>query len=500
MELARREFVKGGLAALGFLALPGTPMFAAPAGWKPKKKPNLVLGVMSDSHLRVGYDAVTPGRAFPLKYIHNAFKLFKSRSIDAFVHCGDAAHRGCVREWEFHKELLDDVFGKRGGPARIVIVGNHELFEHAKVWWPNNWQDRMIGADLPKFYERVWGVPFEPVFHREVKGYYFFGRHWGTAEAPQAAFVNKMAGELSLKGTKPFFILSHVRNHFACNAQLKAFPNAIAFFGHWHQSNADWKSIYYDSFGSFFPNIQVGACRAEDGGNDLDHDGSATIRVKAAGAEQLVHNNKLPSRQAMIVNVYDDMVVFERHEVGEGGKLGPDWVLPLGWGTGNGERGTGKHPFSREGLLKSIGSPEFGKKAKLVVEKGSQATKATKGTKDGDSVASVPSLKIKIPMADGNPNSRVYAYNVVVVGETGGPTAVSAAAGAEPGPPRSFKNVFFSGVNSGIGHEPNNGITEVEIPVSELPAGKKLTIAVRPVSSLGTKGKAIGTTWRIETG
>ena len=42
----------------------------------------------------------------------------------------------------------------------------------------------------------------------------------------------------------------------------------------------------------------------------------------------------------MVVNVYDDMVVFERYEVGEGGKLGPDWVLPLGWGTGNGERGS----------------------------------------------------------------------------------------------------------------------------------------------------------------
>ena len=33
-----------------------------------------------------------------------------------------------------------------------------------------------------------------------------------------------------------------------------------------------------------------------------------------------------------------------------------------------------------------------------------------------------------------------------------------------------------------------------------LSAGRKLTIAVRPVSSLGTKGKAIATTWRRETG
>ena len=499
MDMKRREFVKGGLAALGFLALPGTPMFAAPAGWKKERRPNLVLGVMSDSHLRVGYDAVTPGRAFPLKYVHNAFKLFKSRSIDAFVHCGDAAHRGCVREWEFHKELLDDVFGKRGGPERIVIVGNHELFEHAKVWWPNNWRERMIGADLPKNYERVWGVPFEPVFHREVKGYHFFGRHWGTSEAPQAEFINKMAGELSLKGTNPFFILSHARNHFATNVQLRAFPNAIAFFGHWHQSNADWKSIYYDSFGRFFPNIQIGACRAEDGGNDLDHDEGAStgLRAKADKGEEKIHNAGFPSRQAMIVNVYDDMVVFERHEVGEGGKLGPDWVLPieeLKVESSKLKVEKKPHPFSREELLKVIGEPEFGKKAKLEVcldridkidriENREKASHVKNPVNHVNPVKREPALRVKIPMADGNPQSRVYAYNVVVMGD-------DAKA-------RLFKNVFFSGVNCGIGHEPDKGVTTVEIPVAELPAGKKLTIAVRPVSSLGTKGKTIGTTFRV---
>lgn len=455
MNLTRREFARGGLAALGFLALPGG-LFAAHAGWKPSKKPNLVLGVMSDSHLRVGYDAVTPGRAFPLDYIRNAFKLFKAKGIDAFVHCGDAAHRGCVREWEFHKEVFEEVFGKKDAPQKIIVVGNHELFEYAKVWWPDDWQERQINFNLAKNYERVWGVPYAGIQHWEVKGYHFFGRHWETDEMKLAEFINDKAGGLSLAGTKPFFILSHARNHFKCNHALRAFPNAIAFFGHWHQSNADWKSIYYDSFGGFFPNIEIGACRAEDGGNDLDHDGSDTIRVKAAGDGQRVHNNKLPSRQAMIVNVFDDMVVFERHEVGEGGKLGPDWVLPLGVGK--------PHPFSREELAKACGAPQFDKMAKL------EAAKKAKG------------LVVKIPMADGNPDSRVYAYNVVVVGDD--PKA------------RLFKSVFFEGANLGVGHEPNKGVTEVEIPISELPAGKKLTVAVRPVSSLGTKGKALGTTWK----
>ena len=266
------------------------------------------------------------------------------------------------------------------------------------------------------------------------------------------------AGECSLKGEKPFFILSHARNHFACNHALRAFPNAIAFFGHWHQSNADWKSIYYDSFGGFFPNIEIGACRAEDGGNDLEHDEeeAKALRPKAETGGERTHNQGFPSRQAMIVNVYDDMVVFERHEVGEGGRLGPDWVMPLG--------AFAPHPFSRAELAKVIGAPGFPPKAKLEIQKVSG------------------NLRIKIPMADGNAQSRVYAYNVVVVGDD--PKA------------RYFKSVYFSGVNSAVGHEPDKGVTTVDIPGAELPAGKKLTIAVRPVSSLGTKGKAIGTTWK----
>ena len=195
---------------------------------------------------------------------------------------------------------------------------------------------------------------------------------------------------------------------------------------------------------------------------------------------------KNPSRQAMIVNVYDDMVMFERHEVGEGGKLGPDWVLPLGEFK--------PHPFSRDELKKVVGKPQFGKKAKLEVsldrinkiDKIENRGRGLRGNNPDNPVNPVkkePALRIKIPMADRNPDSRVYAYNIVVVGDD--PKV------------KFFKSEFFSGVNFAIGHEPNNGITEVEIPMSELPAGKKLTIAVRPVSSLGTKGKTIGTAIRV---
>jgi hypothetical protein len=181
----------------------------------------------------------------------------------------------------------------------------------------------------------------------------------------------------------------------------------------------------------------------------------------------------------------------------------------LNWGTGNGERGTGKHPFSKDELKKVIGEPQFRKGAKLEVAgignnndniknnfvKGARANPPAQSDK-AEAVASAEkevvvsscsgcfqSIRIKIPLADGNPDSRVYAYEVVVIGEAGSQ--------------KLFKAVYAAGVNTGIGHETNGGVTTLEIAKGELPPGKTLTVAVRPLTSLGTSGRAITTEFRI---
>ena len=494
MDMTRREFVKDSLTALGFLALPGTPLFAAPGGWKPKKKPNLVLGILSDTHLMVEWDGVSLYRSMTLDYIRNAFRLFKARGIDAFLHLGDASHRGGVREWEFHTEVFDSVFGRRNAPPKIFVVGNHELYgddgHHIRGVYPDPkvWKERAICADIARHYQAVWGEPYSEFFHREVKGYHFFCRHWVDDHVEQKAlhedafadYILSKAGDCSLRGTKPFFILSHRRHHGNFCKALREFPNAIGFVGHWHHSNADWKSIYYEwgTSGGYFPNVALGSCRY-DGGCGIAPPGDIILPEDPVS----FRSTDLPSRQAMIVNVYDDMVVFERHEVAQGGKLGADWVLPLG---GLKPR-PAPHPFSRAELKKVIGTPQFGKKAKLSVVRTSTvlpdpSDPEKRPPKPDSNAPKTACVRVKIPMADGNPNCRVFAYNVVVVGDD--PKA------------RYFKSEYFSGVNLGIGHEPNGGVTTVDIPVAELPAGKTLTVAVRPVSSLGTKGKAIATKFK----
>ena len=188
------------------------------------------------------------------------------------------------------------------------------------------------------------------------------------------------------------------------------------------------------------------------------------------------------------MRVYDDMLVIERHEFDKGvASLGADWVMPLNWGMGNGEWGTAKHPFSKNELKKVIGEPKFPAKAKLVVKVG-MASVATEDTKNADvnkksQTKKVSAVKVSIPLADGNPDSRVYAYEVEVTGDEG--------------TPKLRKAVYAVGCNMGIGHEPNGGVTTLEIPKSELPTGKTLTVAVRPLTSLGTAGKAIATEFKV---
>jgi hypothetical protein len=194
------------------------------------------------------------------------------------------------------------------------------------------------------------------------------------------------------------------------------------------------------------------------------------------------------------VRVYDDMLTIERREFGDGGSLGPDWVLPLGK--------YAPHPFSRDELKKVVGEPQFRKGAKLEVENVANVEmlpiananvanrKLGIGTGSGNNstmatlnLSATPRLLVRIPLADGNPDSRVYAYEIVVVGDEG--------------TPKLYKAVYAAGVNKGIGHEPNGGMTTLDIPKSELPPGKTLTFAVRPLTSLGTSGQPIETKFKM---
>ena len=47
------------------------------------------------------------------------------------------------------------------------------------------------GNGIGATWERIWGEKYEPVWHKEVKGYHFFGRHWGVDEEEFAKMLEE---------------------------------------------------------------------------------------------------------------------------------------------------------------------------------------------------------------------------------------------------------------------------------------------------------------------
>ena len=464
MNVSRRDFLFGAAA----FALGGWRLFAAPPGWRRARKPNLVFGVVSDTHLRTANKGNGIGANWPDKYFAAALEYFKRRGVDAVVHCGDMAHRGQVEEMQFHADAWRKVFPmERGADGRTVVrlfvTGNHDVegFKYTKfieqlIKDPVEREKHLLVIDMAAHWERIWGEPYEEAWHKVVNGYHFFGQHYPTEGfdvQKTASTVNACRGDKTLgDGARPVFLLTHRRPHLSSmDKAVRPLANTFGFHGHWHKTATDWNVIGLEK-GRAFPRVQCPACHSSRG--------EAFPMMCKCGSGVSIHGGNWKawrSRQGFVVRMYDDMLVIERHEFDNGvASVGPDWVMPLGK--------RDPHPFSKDELKKVIGEPQFSKSGKLRVESVKLASAAE-------------AVRISIPLADGNPDSRVYAYEVVVIGDEGAP--------------KLHKAVYAAGCNMGIGHEPNGGVTTLEIPKSELPPGKTLTFAVRPLTSLGTAGKPI---------
>ena len=537
-DMTRRDFIGKTLAALGFTALPGGFLFAAPSGWKHGGAPNLVFGVVSDTHLRTSVKGNGLGANWPDKYFVAALSHFKSCKVDAVVHCGDMAHRGQTRELEFHAEAWRCVFKTGPEPIKLFVTGNHDV-DGAKYgdFVKNRYPDEVerakhiLATDMAANWERIWGDKYEPVWHKEVKGYHFFGQNYAVPDDEAIAFLKKCGGDFALdRGDRPFFFMRHCRPSAGVRKQgLMPLRNAIAFFGHNHWSVANWNMAYL--YYGRLPLIECASCEPR-GCRALVGDEWIT-KAKIEGRE-----GAGAGRQGYVVCLYDDMMVIKRHDFTYGeSSLGSDWVMPFQkLKGGNVEKLKGEtsqaHPFSKEELKKVIGEPQFRKGAKLEVVKCCQCENVAKsnvanvqsacaeatadkleiGTGNGNNStmatlkdSASPRLRVRIPLADGNPDSRVYAYEVVVVGEAvDDPIAPQTDGTGGMGscrPTKLLKAVYAAGCNMGIGHEPNKGVTTLEIPYSELPVPHSsfpvphsLTIAARPLTSLGTSGRSIATT------
>lgn len=469
-DMTRNEFLRGALASFG--AVGAGRLFAMPPGWKPQGKAAFTFGVVADTHLRTSpRDGSVIDKDWTGTYFESALRHFKSRNVDAVVHCGDFAHLGQVVEMEAHAAIWRKVFpGNRSADgrevAKLFVTGNHEFCSHVgggngmfvRRLYPEkkDWDEAVLQIDTAQKWKRIWGEEYSETWHREVCGFHFFGWQFRADLNKTAALLEECIERHGLDGSaKPIFFIGHVpqgRPRAIVEVlERHGCRNAITFYGHNHYSAANMNTFVNASDTFTFINAP---CCAPWYGAVLLHDERISAAGKIEGREQA---QTPPARQGLVVNLYGGMMVVERHDLGNGGRLGPDLALPF--------EKREEHPWSWKTLKKTVGAPQFRKGAKLSVE---------------SSVSS--QLRVSIPLADGNPDSRVYAYEVVVVGDEGAT--------------KLHKAVYAAGCNMGIGHEPNNGVTTLEIPNSELPPGKTLAIAARPLTSFGTSGKPIATTFK----
>ena len=134
-------------------------------------------------------------------------------------------------------------------------------------------------------------------------------------------------------------------------------------------------------------------------------------------------------------------------------------------------------------MKKRIGVPQFRAGAKLSVKLEKRVGVGGRCDSNLELELKTPTdLHISIPLANGNPKCRVYAYEVEIR------PADSALATYSPS---VMKAVYAAGVNLGMGHEPNKGVTTLEIGRSELPKGERFVVSVTPLTSVGTRGRPI---------
>ena len=475
--MKRIDFLKGAFASLGCGALGCAFGLPDPDDLCKSRKPNLVLGVIADTHLRTLKSRPPPKPWWPDTFLRTALAYFRSANVDAVVHCGDMANYGEVEAMQMHANVWNEIFPNNRAPdghvvEKLFVTGNHDAEgENANKHVRELYSDpairarEVLSADMAGNWERIWGEPYEETWHKVVKGYDFFGAHWKVDRMRMMRLVKKtLSGKAVAAGfAKPFFMLTHSRLLPPERNAIAAYKDrALAFFGHNHESSTNWNTIYYEP--NTFPRIQVPPCISPDW--DLKFRGEANVtQFPLLGKEKAGR-----CRQGFLVEVYDEKIVIKRREFAEGGSLGPDWIVPIGH--------CNPHPFEKEEVKKVIGEPQFRANVKLVVKLEERVGVGERNNSALELELKTPTvLRVLIPPADGNPDSRVYAYEVSVVGDDESKKLVKAT--------------YAAGCNMGIGHETDGGVTTLLISADELPPGDELTVAVRPLSSLGTAGAPI---------
>jgi len=340
---SRRDFLSGGLAAGSAAALP-MRLWAA-------TEPDLRFGVLSDIHIRTGFDASKNETEFGTEVLVRTLRYFASQHVDAVMICGDMADLGSLDELKHVAAAWKLVFPNDRGPdgrkvEKLFIYGNHDMdgFTYGLSGTRAEQEVRFrasIASDPAAAWEACFHEPFEPVYHKQVRGYSFVGSHWDhwkiRAGFNREAFVDRLIG--AADPHRPFFYFQHPHPKGTCFGKgawgcdeggmtkvLAKHPNAVAFSGHSHFSMTDELAVWQDAFTSIgvgsLSNLSARHYR-ENTTPWSGYDMARQMNTKDLDA------SVADARHGLLVSVYGNRMVVERREFLSGHVLDEDWTLEV---------------------------------------------------------------------------------------------------------------------------------------------------------------------------
>lgn len=483
MNFTRRHFI--GTATAAALA-PAWRLDAATA-------PNLRVGIVSDAHIT----RVSRG-----EWLDKALRYFDAQKVDAVAMTGDLALSGTVKEISATAEIWWKIFPNDrrsdGTPlTRLIVTGNHDV-----VTFPcyNVKTREQLAAE--GFYcrrEEAWRELFhedyKPIAVKTVKGYDFVLRHWPLKGDP-CPLAETLAALPSAAAKRPFFYLQHAPLDSTVNASwllrgawwdhgqdrsrelrktLDAHPNAVVLSGHSHFPLTEEESIWQGAFtavncgclrGNLFtaPGRENGTCEAKR---------SPRFEMRCFDERDNIIN-------LMVMDVFDDRIVFHRRDLTNDETLADDWVVPL-YAGGATVPPAGTPKFDPKARAAALGAPVFAADARVTVEhveKGFYRT--NKEIRDVDKENPHPQLKVVFPpitRANGSP-SRGFDFSVRCLARIGDVTRI---------------------VDERRVYSPNTYFSEARdiqpcwcnFPVSGLPSTEELAFEVTPFNVFGKPGRPI---------
>ena len=162
------------LAGAAYLGTPALAETIATLG-----DPNLVIGIVSDIHLRGADTAET--------FIHT-LEYFRSLKVDGVIIAGDMADQGLLPQLQVVANAWFQVFPNNKGldgkeTVQLFIYGNHDM--EGYTWGgtissvgAETAQAQGIGRQAAAAWKQCFKEDYQPIWMKTIKGYHFIGAHW----------------------------------------------------------------------------------------------------------------------------------------------------------------------------------------------------------------------------------------------------------------------------------------------------------------------------------